>query len=346
MLGLRLAEAGLLPDPVVRLGIRRLLRQRLLEVTAGGDRAVAERNRAFVATCRQGPIAALPERANEQHYEVAPAFYEHVLGKHMKYSCGLWDEGVADLDTSEERMLARTAERAQIADGMRILDLGCGWGSLSLWVAQRFPACQVVAVSNSKLQREHILARSVAAGLRNVEVLTADVNQFAPDRRFDRVVSVEMFEHVRNHALLLERIARWLEPGGRLFVHHFSHRTAAYPYEAKGDGDWMARTFFSGGIMPSDDLLGHYAEDLVVERRWRVSGLHYHRTCEAWLRRQDEHRDALLPVLESVYGRGEARIWFQRWRLFFLACSELFRFRGGEEWFVTHARMGRPEETR
>jgi cyclopropane-fatty-acyl-phospholipid synthase len=229
---------------------------------------------------------------------------------------------------------------------MTVLDLGCGWGSLSIWVAERYPRCRVLAVSNSKPQREFILKRCSERKLENVEVVTSDINHFDPARRFDRVISVEMFEHIRNYEWLLGRIAGWLEPGGKLFVHHFAHRERAYPYEAEGDDDWMARHFFSGGIMPSDDMLLHFQRDLVVDRKWRVNGMHYKQTAEAWLHMQDVQVDVLLPILAKVYGEGQAQLWFERWRLFFLACAELFGYRGGNEWWVTHVLMSLREETR
>ncbi len=339
MLGIGLAEAGRLPDALVRVGIRRMLRERLREVGGGSSEEALAHKSEFLAALTRAPIAALPELANEQHYEVAPAFFEQVLGRRLKYSCGWWPEGPSDLDASEDRMLALTCSRAEIDDGMRVLDLGCGWGSLSLWLAERHPRCRILAVSNSNLQREFILRRADAGGLANLEVVTADVNGFDPDGRFDRVVSVEMFEHVRNHERLLARIARWLEPDGRLFVHHFCHREHAYPYEPAGENDWMARHFFSGGIMPSEDLLLHRQRDLLVDRRWRVGGRHYRRTCEAWLARLDANRERVLPILEDTYGRDVAGLWLQRWRLFFLACAELFGYRGGKEWCVAHVTM-------
>jgi cyclopropane-fatty-acyl-phospholipid synthase len=339
MIGLRLAETGLAPDALVRLGIRSLLRGRLADLERGGCEAADAEQRRFRAECESGPIAPLPRLANQQHYEVAPAFFEKVLGPRLKYSSGLWRLGVTELAAAEDAMLSLTCQRAALEDGQRVLDLGCGWGSLSLWIAEHYPNCRILAVSNSKLQREFVLSRCAERGLRSIEVVTADVNHFVSDERFDRVVSVEMFEHVRNHARLLARIADWLAPGGRVFVHHFSHRERAYPFEALGASDWMARHFFSGGMMPSHDLLLHCQRDLIVEEIWRVDGRHYQKTCEAWLARQQAQRDALLPILAGVYGEHRARPWFQRWRLFFIACAELFGYRQGCEWGVTHVRM-------
>jgi cyclopropane-fatty-acyl-phospholipid synthase len=207
----------------------------------------------------------------------------------------------------------------------------------------------VLSVSNSKLQREAILARCKRRGFENVQVVTADINEFevdASDRRFDRVISIEMFEHIRNQGLLLGRIARWLVPGGKLFVHHFCHREYAYPYESEGESNWMGRHFFSGGMMPCEDLLSRFPRDLAVERRWQVDGRHYHRTCESWLRNLDDRREAVLSVLVETYGADAARLWLQRWRLFFLGCSELFRYRDGNEWFVSHSLLTPTEESR
>jgi len=329
-----LAEAGLLPDALVRFGIRRMLAQRLRELAEPGVASPAARQ-AFLDACRAGPIALVPDLANEQHYEVPPTFFERVLGPHLKYSCCLWDTNGATLADAEDRMLAQSCARAEIRDGMSVLDLGCGWGSLSLYVAERFPACRVLAVSNSKPQREFILARAAHRGLANVTVVTADVNHFEAKERFDRVVSIEMFEHVRNHEALLARIAAWLAPDGRLFVHHFCHRDRAYPYEDAGPSDWMARHFFSGGMMPSEDWLLHFSRDLIAVDRWRVDGMHYARTSEAWLANLDAQRTPLRPIFAAAYGEREAQRWIQRWRLFFLACAELFAYRGGSEWFVT-----------
>jgi cyclopropane-fatty-acyl-phospholipid synthase len=335
----RAAEAGRLPDPLLRLGIRRMVAGRLRELRAAGFEGALAAKQAFLDGASAGPIALATDRANEQHYEVPPAFFERVLGPRLKYSCALFEHERDTLAMAEERMLALTCARAGVADGMRILDLGCGWGSLTLWIAEQLPGCRVLGVSNSKLQRESILRRAAERGLANVEVETADVNRFAPEGRFDRVVSVEMFEHVRNHEALLARIGGWLAPEGRLFVHHFCHREAAYPYETEGAGNWMGRHFFTGGMMPSEDLLLRRQRDLEVEAQWRVPGGHYQRTSDAWLARLDGDADAVLEALAVATGREAAPLWRQRWRLFFIACAELFGFAGGEEWFVTHVRM-------
>jgi cyclopropane-fatty-acyl-phospholipid synthase len=333
------AESGRIPDFLLRLGIRRMVAARRRELSTAGFQGALALKLSFLDEQRRGAIALATARANEQHYELPPAFFENVLGPRLKYSCALFENGVRTLAAAEERMLALTCQRAGLADGMSVLDLGCGWGSLSLFVAERFPRCRILAVSNSKAQREHILRRAAERGLANVEVRTADVNTFDPERRFDRVVSVEMFEHVRNHEALLARIAAWLRPGGRLFAHHFCHREAAYPYETDGAGNWMGRHFFTGGMMPSEDLLLRRQRDLIVEAQWRVSGLHYARTSEAWLANLDAHGGAVSAALAEAYGAAAAPLWRQRWRLFFLGCAELFGARGGREWFVTHVRM-------
>jgi cyclopropane-fatty-acyl-phospholipid synthase len=341
----RLAEAGILPDPLVRWGIRRMCADRSREVSAGSSDERAARKSAWMESLRTSPLALVPELANEQHYEVEPDFFQLALGPRLKYSCGLWNAGVFDLVGAEEAMLDLSCRRARLEDGMRVLDLGCGWGSLSLWIAERYPNARVVSVSNSKLQREFITARAQERGLPQVEVVTADMNRFEAPGRFDRVMSVEMFEHMRNWELLLGRIAGWLEPDGLAFVHHFAHREAGYPYEDRGDGDWMARHFFSGGQMPSHDQLLHFQKDLEVDELWSVNGTHYQKTSDAWLEKLDAHREEATAALARTYGRDAAPLWLRRWRLFFMACAELFGLQDGSEWWVTHARLA-PREAR
>ena len=335
------AERRWLPDAVVRFGIRQLLRQRLHD--AGSEvEAAMEQRQALLEAMRAAPVALSTEVANEQHYEVPADYFRLCLGEHLKYSCCRWDEVVGDLDAAEARMLRLTSERAGLADGQRILELGCGWGSLSLWMAAHYPGSEITAVSNSHSQRAFIEARRDERGLGNLRVITRDMNEFAPEQPgFDRVVSIEMFEHMRNWEELLRRASTWLRPGGRLFMHVFSHREQAYFFESEGAGNWMGRYFFRDGLMPSDDLARHFQADLQVIRQWRVNGRHYARTCNEWLRRQDAAREAIMPLFEQTYGADAGR-WFQRWRMFYMACAELFGYRDGNEWFVSHILFERP----
>jgi cyclopropane-fatty-acyl-phospholipid synthase len=335
-------EQGLLPDTVIRSGIRRLLKQRLLEIHADDTEAAAAVTEKFLAGMNASALAPLPHMANEQHYEVPAEFFAKVLGQHRKYSCCYWPENVATLEAAEIAALQLTCERAQLADGQQVLELGCGWGSLTLWMAEHFPRSTITAVSNSHSQRIHIMQEVLRRGLDNVRVVTRDMNDFDTTERFDRVVSVEMFEHMRNWHELLRRIHAWLKPGGRFFMHVFCHRATPYAFEVKDAGDWMSRHFFSGGIMPSDDLALRFQEHLRLVQRWRWNGQHYQKTANAWLANLDRQRDSVWPILVDTYG-DEAAQWWERWRLFFMACAELFGYDRGQQWWVSHYLFERPD---
>lgn len=339
-----LAERGLLPDALIRIGIRRLLRQRLADEQAFDAEAAGERFGRLIDELARSAIALETDAANAQHYEVPAAFYRQVLGRHMKYSSAEWGGDVATLDQAEARMLKLSCERAQLVDGQDVLELGCGWGSLGLWMAEHYPQSRIVSVSNSASQREYILSAAAERGLSNLEVLTCDVNRLALERSFDRVVSVEMFEHVRNYRVLLDRIAGWLRPSGLLFVHIFCHRTLMYPFETDGNDNWMGRHFFTGGLMPAADTLLWFQDALRIRRRWLVDGRHYARTARAWLDRLDRNRAAARQALAD--GCDDVDRQLQRWRMFFMACEELFAFDRGQQWMVAHYLFEKPCQAR
>jgi len=338
------AEMGYVPDSVIRAGIRKLCRDRLEEIQATDVEASARHENAFVRAMEAAEVAPVPELANEQHYEVPPEFFAIALGKHRKYSSCFWDESTRTLDEAEARALAISVERAGIEDGMDVLDLGCGWGSLTLWIAEHFPNCSLTSVSNSAPQRRYIEAQCAARGLDNVRVITADMNDFTIDDRFDRAVSVEMFEHMRNYQTLFGRVSQWLKPGGQFFMHIFCHRSTPYAFEDNGPNDWMSRHFFSGGIMPSADLPLRFQRDLRLEEQWLWDGTHYEKTSNAWLELLDSNRSEAARVLAPVYGDDAVQQWIQRWRIFFMACAELFGLNNGQEWFVSHYRFSRQQD--
>ena len=334
-------ERGWLPDRLIRFGMRQLMRQRLRdEAIHDGERRSQRLNR-LLDELRASPIAIETQAANSQHYELPAAFFHAHLGPHLKYSCCLYPQGDETLAQAENAMLELYAARAGLADGQRMLDLGCGWGSLSLWLAARYPRARIVALSNSHRQRAFIEAAAVRRGLTNLMVVTGNVVdfEFSDAQRaggFDRVLSIEMFEHMKNYSLLLAKIARWMRDDARLFVHIFVHRTLAYHFQVQDGSDWMSKYFFTGGTMPSEALLLNFQDDLRVTRQWWVSGTHYERTANQWLAALDAARDEVMPMLVDTYGVRDAPTWFQRWRMFYMAVAELFGFAGGNEWGVGH----------
>lgn len=339
---IRLAEKRLIPDSLIRLGIRQLLRKRLADECADNPAQREIRYLELLRNLRSSPIAIQTTSANEQHYEVPAEFFQYVLGENLKYSACYWGANTDHLGQAEQNMLDLYLRNAQIEDGQDILELGCGWGSLTLWIAERYPHCKITAVSNSTSQRQHIENLARSRGLENVSVITCDVNKLSIDRRFDRIVSVEMFEHVRNYEVLFDRMSNWLHQNGKLFVHIFCHRVLAYPFEAEGRDNWMGRYFFTGGLMPARDTLVHFRGALALEQQWDYSGEHYRKTAEAWLSNLDEYSQPVLELLNREYGPGQGQLWLQRWRMFFMACAELFGFDDGDQWMVAHYRFRKP----
>lgn len=331
-----LVEKDLVPDAVIRYGIRKLLRQRLEDENKGTQDAQQEHFMQLLQELRQSPIAINTAEANEQHYEVPAEFYIKVLGKHLKYSSGYWKDGVNDIDTSEKDMLEITCQRAELKDGQDILELGCGWGSLSLYMAEKFPNGKITSVSNSHSQKKYIDEQASKRGIKNLTIITSDMNVFQIDKKFDRVVSVEMFEHMRNYNLLLQKVASFLKDEGKLFVHIFTHKEYAYKFEVIDDTDWMSKYFFTGGIMPSDHLLLYFPEHVQIENHWRVSGTHYAKTSEAWLKNMDSHKTEIMDIFRKGYGSESALKWWVYWRIFFMACAELWGYDNGNEWMVSH----------
>jgi cyclopropane-fatty-acyl-phospholipid synthase len=329
----RALEHQVLPDSLLRTGSRYGAWARERHESRGGVVAQEERLRALLRRMSSGPIAEVPEKANEQHYELPPEFLGLILGPRRKYSSSLWEPGAQTLAQAEDAMLSLSCLRAQVRDGMTILDLGCGWGSLSLWLAEHYPASQITGVSNSSRQREWIESECTRRGLTNLEVITADVNDFAPGDRYDRVMSIEMFEHMRNWQELLRRISTWLVDDGKAFVHVFSHRTLPYLFQST----WAAERFFTAGLMPSHDLLPRFQEHLILADRWVESGHHYAKTLQAWLARLDAHSEEAIEIfIADGRSRRQARSLLACWRLFLLSTEEIWSYGRGNHWLVSH----------
>jgi cyclopropane-fatty-acyl-phospholipid synthase len=332
----KLIEQNKVPDFLLRKGIRNLLQQRLDDENKGDVENQQAHLMSLIGQLKTSPIAVNTIDANQQHYEVPTQFYQYCLGKNLKYSSCYFKPGVTDLDTAEDDMLALTCVRAGLENGQDVLELGCGWGSLSLYMAAKYPGSNFTVVSNSRTQKMFIDLTAQNRGLKNLTVITADMNTFKIDEKFDRVVSVEMFEHMRNYTLLLKKVASFLKEDGKLFIHIFTHKEYAYLFEVVDDTDWMSKYFFTGGIMPSDDLMFYFNEDLVVKRHWHVNGTHYGKTAEAWLKNMDSHKAEIIPLFEQTYGKDNAVKWWVYWRLFYMACAELWNYNDGNEWIVSH----------
>ncbi|MEJ6604103.1 MAG: SAM-dependent methyltransferase [Verrucomicrobiia bacterium] len=331
-----LLEKNLLPDFAVRMGIRKLLGERLRE-ESGYDES------AYVANLKNRGIAEQTATANEQHYEVPTEFYLKCLGPRLKYSGCYYESGNETLEQAETAMLDLYAERGEFTDGQDILELGCGWGSITLYLAAKYPNSKITAVSNSRTQKEHIDAQAVTRGLNNVTVITADMNDFdITASSFDRVISIEMFEHMKNYQSLLANVARWLRSGGKLFVHIFTHQKFSYHFVVRDQSDWMSRYFFTGGQMPSHQLLAAFQDDLKLEQDWKINGRHYQQTAEHWLENMDQHRAEIEPLLVATYGADQTKKWWVYWRVFYMSCAELWGYRNGEEWLVSHYRFVKP----
>ncbi|MBA3665691.1 MAG: class I SAM-dependent methyltransferase [Bacteroidetes bacterium] len=329
----KLLEQDKFPDFLIRMGIRRLLKQRLTDEKQLSSKAYTL---SLVEELKNSPIAIHTKAANEQHYEVPTEFYQYCLGKHLKYSSGFWKEGVQDLETSEKEMLELTCERAELAENQNVLELGCGWGSLSLFMSAKFPGSKFTVVSNSVTQKIYIDEQAKLRGIINLTVITKDINDFSIEEKYDRIVSVEMFEHLRNYQMLFNKLASFLKDDGKMFVHIFTHKIYTYKFEVKDESDWMSKYFFTGGIMPSNDLFSYFTDDLTISKQWVVNGTHYSKTSEAWLKNMDRNRDKIMPLFQKTYGPEEALKWWVYWRIFYMACAELWGYNKGEEWMVCH----------
>ena len=333
---IKLAELGFLPDAVIRQGIRFLSKHRLKEICIDTPEQASILQDQFIDMMDSSEIAPLPKVANQQHYEVPTAFFREVLGSNLKYSSCYWKKKTKDLNEAEEAALKITCKHADIQNGMNILELGCGWGSLTLWIASHYPNSKITGISNSASQREYIVTQAKKRNLNNIEIKTIDMNKFDTDSKYDRIVSIEMFEHMRNYRLIYKKIYGWLNPDGKFFKHIFCHRLIPYEFIVNDDSDWMSQFFFTAGIMPSDSLPYFFQDELKLINHWRWSGTHYQKTANAWLRNMDSRKQIIIPLIKNVYGEKNVNIWWNRWRIFFMACAELFGFDKGNQWWVSH----------
>ncbi|TGK41496.1 SAM-dependent methyltransferase [Leptospira andrefontaineae] len=331
-----LMEKNVFPDWLIRFRIRQLLHLRLRMEDKGSLEKNQEHLIQYVNSLKQSPIAIDTHAANEQHYEVPSSFFKLVMGKYMKYSSGYWTSPDIGIDESERTMLGLTCERAELENGMNVLDLGCGWGSLSLYVAEKYPKCKVTGVSNSKSQKKFIDSEAKKRGLKNLNILTADMNVFKTNLKFDRIISIEMLEHMKNYEVLFGKLASFLKPKGKFFVHIFTHKKFAYPFDIVDDTDWMAKYFFTGGQMPSHALFLYFQKDFQISNQWVVNGNNYALTSEAWLSNMYKNKEEVLQILGETYGKEQAVKWFVYWKTFFMACAELWKYNNGEEWIVSH----------
>ena len=333
---IKLSEKQLIPDFAIRYGIRTLLKKRLDSLVSNNPETNIQDKIDFIHKMNSSKIALVQELANKQHYEIPANFYKYCLGKHRKYSSCYWEDNTKDLDEAELLSLKLTTQHAKLTNGQNILELGCGWGSLTLWMAKEFPKSKITAVSNSSSQKTHILEQAKKRNLNNISIITEDMNKFNPKTRYDRIVSVEMIEHMRNHRQLFKKINTWLKPGGLFFMHIFVHKTQPYLFEVQDEDDWMSQYFFSGGMMPSEDLPLFFQEDLKIIDQWSWSGKQYEKTANAWLANIDFNKEKVMKTLEKIYGKDNSKKWFQRWRIFFMSCAELWGYRDGNEWKVVH----------
>ena len=333
---IKLSEKKLIPDFAIRYGIRALLKKRIGSLVSINPETNIRNKIDFIHKMNSSKIALMPELANKQHYEIPANFYKYCLGRHRKYSSCYWEGNTKNLDEAELLSLKLTTQHAKLTNGQNILELGCGWGSLTLWMAKEFPKSKITAVSNSSSQKNYILNQAKKRNLNNISIITEDMNNFNPKTRYDRIVSVEMIEHMRNHGQLFKKINTWLKSGGLFFMHIFVHKAQPYLFEVQDEDDWMSQYFFSGGMMPSEDLPLFFQEDLKIIDQWSWSGKQYEKTANAWLTNIDSNKEKVMKTLEEIYGKDNSKKWFQRWRIFFMSCAELWGYRDGNEWKVVH----------